>query len=136
MIGVQGVAARTFGAVAASQVSILLITQASSEQSICFATPAGHSDAVIASLEAEFANEIATRNIDRIWVQKDVAIVTVVGAGMQGTPGIAGRVFSKLGEQGVNILAIAQGSAECNISIVVNDTDSDKAVRLIHTLTS
>ena len=134
MLGVPGVAARTFGAVAASKVSVLLITQASSEQSICFATPAGHSDAVIASLEAEFAREIAARDIDRVWVQRPVAILTVVGAGMQGTPNIAGRVFSVLGESGVNIIAIAQGSSECNISIVVDEAEVNKAVCLVHSL--
>lgn len=134
MIGVQGVAARTFSAVAASNVSVLLITQASSEQSICFATPAGHSDAIVASLEAEFAEEIKSRDIDRIWVQRDVSILTVVGAGMQGTPGIAGKVFGALGDAGVNIVAIAQGSSECNISIVISGGDTDRAVTLVHDL--
>ena len=134
MIGIPGVAARTFGAVAASNTSVLLITQSSSEQSICFATPAGHSDKVTASLEEAFAEEIASRNIDRIWVQKDVAIVTVVGAGMQGAPGVAGRVFTVLGDHAVNIVAIAQGSSECSISIVINNDDVTKAVELLHTL--
>lgn len=134
MLGVPGIAARTFGAVARSQVSVLLISQASSEQSICFATPEETSDAVIAALEAEFATEIARRDIDRIWADHDVSIVTVVGAGMRGTPGIAGRLFSALGNNSVNIIAIAQGSSECSISLVVDGGETGTAVVHIHDL--
>lgn len=134
MLGVPGIAARTFGAVARSQVSVLLISQASSEQSICFATPEETSDTVIAALEAEFATEIARRDIDRIWAEHDVSIITVVGAGMRGTPGIAGRLFSALGNNGVNIIAIAQGSSECSISLVVDGEETGTAVAHIHDL--
>ncbi|MCB9420576.1 MAG: aspartate kinase [Ardenticatenaceae bacterium] len=134
MLGVPGIAARTFGAVARSQVSVLLISQASSEQSICFATPEATADTVIAALEAEFATEIARRDIDRIWADHDVSIVTVVGAGMRGTPGIAGRLFSALGNNGVNIIAIAQGSSECSISLVVDGEETGTAVAHIHEL--
>jgi bifunctional aspartokinase / homoserine dehydrogenase 1 len=134
MIGVPGIAARAFGAVARSQVSVLLISQASSEQSICFATPDEAADSVIASLEAAFAGELARRDIDRIWAQRDVSIVTVVGAGMRGTPGIAGRIFGALGRHGVNIVAIAQGSSECSISMVVEGRETGTAVVHIHEL--
>lgn len=134
MLGVPGIAARTFGAVARSQVSVLLISQASSEQSICFATPDDRSGEVIASLSAEFAEELQRRDIDRIWAQQNVSIVTVVGAGMRGTPGIAGRIFTALGRQDVNIIAIAQGSSECSISLVVDGADAAAAIGHIHRL--
>lgn len=134
MIGVPGIAARTFGAVARHGVNVLLISQASSEQSICFSVPAAHTNTVIADLEAEFVVELQRRDIDRVWALKPVSIVTVVGAGMRGTPGIAGRIFGALGEQQVNIIAIAQGSSECSISLVVEDADTASAVQYIHAL--
>ncbi len=134
MMGVPGIAARTFGAVARSQVSVLLISQASSEQSICFTIPENCTDEAIGSLENEFSAELARRDVDRIWAQPAVAIVTVVGAGMRGTPGIAGRLFGALGEKGVNIIAIAQGSSECIISMVVDDRDTGSALAAIHGL--
>ncbi len=132
MLGVVGVAARVFKAVADERVSVLLISQASSEQSICFAVPAGHSDDIIESIEEEFVEEIKARDIDRVRVQRPVSIVTVVGAGMAGTSGVAGRVFSALST--VNIIAIAQGSSECSISLVVNEVDTQKAVTFLHDL--
>ncbi len=134
MMGITGIAARTFGAVARSNVSVLLISQASSEQSICFSTPDETADVVIAALEAEFIDEIARRDIDRIWAQHDVSIITVVGAGMRGTPGIAGRLFSALGQEAINIIAIAQGSSECSISLVVDGAETGTAVLHIHDL--
>lgn len=134
MMGVPGIAARTFGAVARSQVSVLLISQASSEQSICFTIPADNTDTAVESLEEEFAAELACRDIDKIWAQRSVAIVTVVGAGMRGTPGIAGRLFGALGQTDVNIIAIAQGSSECIVSMVVEDADTAAALCAIHEL--
>jgi aspartate kinase len=134
MVGVPGIAARTFGAVAREQVNVLLISQASSEQSICFATTADVSEHVTASLESEFVAELGKRDIDRIWAQAGVSIVTIVGAGMRGTPGIAGRIFSALGKHQVNIIAIAQGSSECSISLVVDEHNTAAAVTHVHTL--
>jgi len=134
MIGVPGIAARTFGAVARLDVSVLLITQASSEQSICFIVPQGAAPAVVAGVEREFAAELERRDIERVWPRADVAIVTIVGAGIQTTPGIAGRVFSALGEHHVNVIAIAQGSSECGISLVVSAADVGRAVGHIHEL--
>lgn len=134
MMGVPGIAARAFGAVAQENVSVLLISQASSEQSICFATPDASAEQVIAALEAAFARELQRQDIDRIWAQHDVAIVTAVGAGMRGTPGIAGRLFTALGAHGVNIIAIAQGSSECSVSMVVDGADMPTAVTHIHAL--
>jgi aspartate kinase len=134
MIGVPGIAARTFGAVAQLDVSVLLITQASSEQSICFIVPEASAPAVVAGLEAEFAAELDRRDIERVWRRDEIAIVTIVGAGIQTTPGIAGRVFSALGEHLVNVIAIAQGSSECGISLVVAADDVGRAVEHIHNL--
>lgn len=134
MIGVPGIAARTFGAVARERVSVLLISQASSEQSICFATAEDVGQHIVASLETEFASELQRRDIDRIWAQENVSIVTVVGAGMRGIPGIAGKIFSVLGQHQVNIIAIAQGSSECSISLVVDEEHTNVAVTHIHGL--
>ncbi len=134
MLGVPGVAARAFAAVASTGTSVPLITQASSEQSICFAAPTSSTMGVIKALEMAFANELAQRDIDRIWATDEVEIITIVGAGMIHTPGIAGRIFSGLGNAGVNVIAIAQGSTEVSISLVVDGRDSAAAVQAIHRL--
>lgn len=134
MMGVPGIAARTFSAVAREQVNVLMITQASSEQSICFAIPASTYEVVVNAVENEFAAELARHDIDRVWAMNPVSIVTVVGAGMRGTPGIAGRVFGALGAQGINIIAIAQGSSECSISLVVDGADTERAVQHVHAM--
>ncbi len=135
ILGVPGVAARTFQTVAATGTSVTLITQASSEQSITFAVPETAAEQVARALENTFAAEIARRDIDRVRITRPVAIVTVVGAGMQQTPGVAGRVFTALGQAGVNVLAIAQGSSEVAISFVVEAADAEAAVRAVHGLT-
>ncbi len=134
MLGVPGVAARTFGAVAKAGASVTLITQASSEQSICFSVPAALTACVRAALEEEFHLELHRRDIDSITTLDQVVIVTVVGAGMKHTPGIAGKIFSALGQQNVNVIAIAQGSSECSISLIVDANEADAAVRAIHGL--
>jgi aspartate kinase len=134
MLGVPGVAARTFAAVASTGTSVPLITQASSEQSICFAVPAEAAGRVIAALQAAFASELAGGDIDSVWATEEVVIVTAVGAGMRHTPGVAGRIFSALGGSGVNVIAIAQGSSEVSISLVVEAQDGQAAVRALHSL--
>jgi len=134
MLGVPGVAARTFGAVAATGTSVTLISQASSEQSICFTTPVHSTTSAIESLKAAFSEELERRDIDRIWATDEVSIVTVVGAGMRNTPGIAGRVFSALGSKGVNVIAIAQGSSEVSISLIVDSDDAKPALMSLHEL--
>ncbi len=135
MMGVPGVAARTFAAVARTGTSVLMISQASSEQSICFVIPTPAVPPVVAAIEEEMALELLRRDIDRVWAQEEVAIVTVVGAGMRQTPGVAARIFSALGERGINVIAIAQGSSECSISLVVTADEADEAVRALHQLT-
>ncbi|MFM8319881.1 MAG: aspartate kinase [Chloroflexota bacterium] len=134
MLGVPGMAARAFAAVASTGTSVPLITQASSEQSICFAVPGQAAEGVIAALERAFAPELAQRDIDRIWAMPEVTIITVVGTGMIHTPGIAGRVFSALGDRRVNVIAIAQGSSEVSISLVVDAADADRAICALHAL--
>ena len=134
MLGVPGVAARAFGAVASTGTSVPLITQASSEQSICFAVPSETASSVLDALEQAFVHEIEDQDIDQVWSTEDVSIVTVVGAGMRHTVGVAGRVFSQLGSNGVNVLAIAQGSSEVSISLVVDSADTENAVRALHQL--
>ena len=134
MLGVPGVAGRAFQAVAATGTSVMLITQASSEQSISFAVPSGAAERVIAALEQAFAAELARRDIDRVWATGEIVIVTAVGAGMQYTPGVAGRIFTALGDAGANVIAIAQGSSEAAISMVVAAADAQAAVRAIHGL--
>lgn len=134
MLGVQGIAARAFGAVARTGTSVTLITQASSEQSICFTVPSPNSSRVVAALNTEFTGELVRKEIDRIWDRPSVVIVSVVGSGMSTVPGIPGRVFTALGNQQINILAIAQGSSECSISLIVSTERSDDSVRAIHAL--
>ena len=134
MLGVPGVAARAFGAVASTKTSVPLITQASSEQSICFAVPSESAISVINALQAVFASEIEDEDIDRVWMTEDVSIITVVGVGMRHTPGVAGQVFTQLGNNKANVLAIAQGSSEVSISMVVAAVDTELAVRSLHEL--
>jgi aspartokinase/homoserine dehydrogenase 1 len=127
-------AARTFEAVASTGTRVALISQASSEQSICFAIPCEAVKSVLTALEKAFAVELMDRDIDRIWATEETAIITVVGAGMIHTPGVAGRIFSALGAQDVNVIAIAQGSSEVSISLMVANPDAEAAVKAVHEL--
>ncbi len=132
MLGVPGVAARTFGAVAATGTSVPLITQASSEQSISFSVPIESVDAVLESLYRAFTEELEQRDIDRVWATEEVAIITAVGNGLQQTPGVAGQIFSALGAAKLNVYAIAQGSSAVAISMIVATEDAQKAVQTLH----
>jgi aspartokinase/homoserine dehydrogenase 1 len=132
MVGVTGVAMRLFGALARSGVSVILITQGSSEHSICFAIAPEDLEAARQSVEAEFEIDRRAGDIDELKVEDDVSVVAVVGAAMCQRPGIAGRLFSILGDHGINVRAIAQGSSELNISLVVKNEDQAAAVRAIH----
>jgi aspartate kinase len=132
MVGIPGMAGRTFSAVARTDTNILMISQASSEQAICFVVPTPDVPKVVASLEEDLALEIQRRDLDRINVEDEVVILAAVGAGMKGTPGVSGRLFGALGRDAVNVIAIAQGSSEFNISLVVAKGDSDKAIQAIH----
>lgn len=111
-----------------------MISQSSSEQSFCFTVINAQAEEVKSSVEQELASEIAHRDVDGIDVLGDVVIITVVGAGMRHKPGVAGNVFTCMGESGVNVLAIAQGSSECSISFVVDESDLQTAVTRLHDL--
>ncbi len=132
MMGVPGIAARTFTAVASQGASVLMISQASSEQSICFIIPTKAVSDVVHAVEAELALELSRRDVDRVWAMDEVVIISAVGSGMRGTPGVAARIFGALGQAGINVIAIAQGSSECSVSLVVAESDAVKAVRQIH----
>ena len=132
MLGVPGIAARAFAAVHHEGISISLISQASSEQSICFSVPEEHAERARKGLAATFRREIARQEIDRVEVHAGAATLVVVGLGMAGTPGIAARIFSALAEAKINVIAIAQGSSELNLSLVVDGGDAARALRAVH----
>ena len=132
MMGVPGIAARTFGAVARVGANVLMISQSSSEQSICFVVPESSADAVIKELREEFQRELERRYIDQIYGMPHINIVAVVGSGMRGTPGLAARLFTAVAAHGINVIAIAQGSSEANISLVVRRQRRHRGVRAIH----
>ena len=132
MVGVPGVAMRLFRALADHGVSVILISQASSEHSICFCFAPEDRDAAVEAVDREFEVDRRAGNIEALAIEEEVAIVAVIGAAMRERPGIAGRLFSVLGRQGINVRAIAQGSSELNISLVVSRGDEAAAVRAIH----
>ena len=132
MLGVPGIAARTFGSLHKQGISVSLISQASSEHSICAGVPAEQAEAARRSLLDAFAEEITRREVDGVEVRGDLATISVVGLGMAGTPGIAARVFGALSGGGINVVAIAQGSSELNISFVVEEGQAAEAQRRIH----
>jgi aspartokinase/homoserine dehydrogenase 1 len=134
MIGVPGIAGRTFTATARAGASVLMISQSSSEQSFCFTVPEDKVNDVKASIEGELYKEIERDDIDSVEIESDIVIVTAVGAGMRGTPGVAGRIFTILGAHRVNVLSIAQGSSECSISFVIHENDLKRAVLALHDL--
>jgi aspartate kinase len=134
MLGVPGIAGRTFLASAKAGANILMISQSSSEQSFCFTVMDDKAETVKNAVEEELHTEILRQNVDGVAILKDVVIVTVIGAGMRGTPGIAGRVFTVLGDQRINVLSIAQGSSECSISFIVEEADLDQTVIKLHDL--
>ncbi len=132
MAGVPGVAAKLFAAVARENISVLMIAQSSSELDICIVIDDATAQQAINALEKEFELERLRGNVDGVSAQHEVTIVAVVGAGMRTTPGIAARVFGVLAERNINIISIAQGSSEYNLSLVVKDSDADESLRAIH----
>ncbi|MCC6806670.1 MAG: bifunctional aspartate kinase/homoserine dehydrogenase I [Deltaproteobacteria bacterium] len=132
MMGVPGIAGRTFAALSAEGHSVSMISQASSEASICFVVPASESKACKAALQAEFAVELKAKLIDTVRVETGLALIAVVGLGMRGTPGIAARTFSTLAEKKINIAAIAQGSSELNITVAMRAKDVSGALLGLH----
>jgi aspartokinase/homoserine dehydrogenase 1 len=132
MIGVPGTAHRLFGALREEGISVILISQGSSEHSICCAIPGVEAERAARVVAAAFDREIKEGQIQSIQVDRDLAILAVVGDGMAGLPGISGKVFNALGSAGVNVHAIAQGASERNISVVVDGKDATKALRAVH----
>ena len=129
MIENPGTAAKVFECMGRNHVNIMMISQGCSESSISFLVKGDDLAVALASLNAEFRNKAV---IEQIIAEQDVATVAAVGAGMRGTPGIASRVFGSVARKGINVLMIAQGSSELNISFVVSELDGEEAVRAIH----
>jgi aspartate kinase len=132
MSGVPGFAARVFDTTAAQEVSVLMISQASSENSICLVVPHESVDRLEAALRKMFSRELARHDVEKVEIEAPVAIVSAVGEGMRGTPGVAARLFGAIARAKVNVVAIAQGSSELNISLVVHESDRETAVRAVH----
>ncbi len=132
MIGVPGVAARIFDGMRRVRVNVMMISQASSEHNVCFVVPASDCPKALGELRREFALDLEKKLIDDISVHEPVGIIAIVGEGMKGTRGIAGRTFTSVADANVNIVAIAQGSSELNISFVVDQEDVRKTVQAVH----
>jgi len=132
MIGVAGVSAKLFGLLADNKISVILISQASSEHSICFAVDPKSAENVREILEAGFKAEIQNGDIENISIQNNLSIIAVVGEGMKSSSGTSGKLFSVLGKNGINVIATAQGSSELNISVVIKKKDISKALNAIH----
>ncbi len=132
MIGVPGIAARVFSALARERINIIMISQASSEHTISLVLRSGEAARALAALDSELAMELTNRRIQALERIDELLIVSVIGENMRGKPGLAGRLFTALGGAGVNILAIAQGSAERNFSIVIGEKDHTLALRAVH----
>jgi bifunctional aspartokinase / homoserine dehydrogenase 1 len=132
MVGVPGISARIFSALARISVNVMMISQASSEHNVCLVVPQRDCLRAIQELRREFESDMAKKTVDDVKVREHVSIVAVVGEGMRGVPGIAGNALSAVAREGVNVIAIAQGSSELNISLVVDQPDVRKAVQAIH----
>jgi len=134
MMGIPGIAARVFTATARLGVSVVMFSQASSEQNIALVIPQSDTERTVAALLEEFRYERLTGAIDSVAARAPIAVVAAVGDGMRGTPGIAAQVFTAVARARVNVEAIAQGSSECNISFAVEEKDRVAAVRALHAI--
>lgn len=132
MVGVPGFAKRLFEALSVARINVILITQGSSEHSICVGIDANYTEAARKAVDEAFAAEIAFRKVEPLMVEKDLSIVALVGEQMKSHTGISGKMFGVLGRNGVNVRAIAQGSSEKNISAVVSTSDVRKAINVLH----
>jgi aspartokinase/homoserine dehydrogenase 1 len=132
MAGVPGIAARVFGALAAESISVTMISQSSSESSICLAVPQAQAAVARESIQEALQRELQRGDVEAVLVQPNVGLVAAVGLGMAHIPGISGRLFSALGAARINVLAIAQGSSELNVTVAVLGSDVDGALRTIH----
>jgi bifunctional aspartokinase / homoserine dehydrogenase 1 len=132
IVGAPDVVARTFSTTAEMHANLLLISQSSSQNDICFIVAASDAQRTVEALRKEFAQDVAHEKVEHITVDPSIAIVAVVGENMRGVPGLAGRTFSALGRESVNVIAIAQGSSESNISFVVSEKDVKPALLATH----
>lgn len=132
MIGIPGFSKRLFEALSNEKINVILITQSSSEHSICVGIDNGLAAKAKLAVDTAFANEIALEKVEPLKVEADLSIVALVGENMKSHPGISGRMFSAMGRNGVNIRAIAQGSSEKNISAVISTRDVKKAINVLH----
>ncbi len=132
MMGVAGVSAKLFSILAANKISVILISQASSEHSICFAVDPKSAYGIKEILDEGFASEIEQGLLDSISIEHNLSVIAVVGEGMRSSFGTSGKLFSVLGKNGINVVATAQGSSELNISVVINKKDIRKALNAIH----
>lgn len=132
IVGLPDVVGRTFSTIAETRASVLLISQSSSQNDICFIISSADAERAVEALRKEFAEDLKHAKVEHITVDHNIAIVAVVGENMRGTPGIAGRTFQALGKENVNIIAIAQGSSETNISFVIEEKDVKKALLATH----
>lgn len=132
IVGVPDVVGRTFSTTAELRADVLLISQSSSQNDICFIVAKSHAQKTLEALRNEFAQDLAHEVVEHITMDPNIAIVAVVGENMRGTPGVAGRTFSAMGREGVNLIAIAQGSSETNISFVVAEDSMKAALQAAH----
>ena len=132
MVGKAGFSGRLFSMLSREQVNVVLITQSSSEHSITFAVKPSDSLKALSLINKEFELELQARKLEYPEVENGLSVLAIVGENMKRTPGMAGRLFSALGRNGVNVRAIAQGSSEYNISVIISKTDLSKAVNAVH----
>ncbi|MBL7699462.1 MAG: bifunctional aspartate kinase/homoserine dehydrogenase I [Chitinophagaceae bacterium] len=132
MVGIPGFSKRLFEALAGARINVIMITQGSSEHSICVAIEVSNADRAKESIDRAFEPEIAAGQVEPLIVESSLAIVAVVGDNMKNHPGISGKMFGALGRNGVNVRAIAQGSSERNISAVIYKEDVKKAINVLH----
>lgn len=132
LVGVLGISSRLFTAMAKEKINIILITQASSEYSITFAIAPENTEKAVNAVHEEFTHEIEYLKSIRIAVEKELSIIAIVGERMKNTPGISAKLFRSLGRNGINVIAIAQGSSELNISVVITKHSLRKALNVIH----
>lgn len=132
MVGIPGFSKRLFDALSRAQINVVLITQSSSEHSICVAIEENYSKLAKEIVDAEFVYEISVGKIEPLRIENDLSILAVVGENMKNHPGISGKMFGTLGHNGINIHAIAQGSSERNISAIISSKDVKKAINTLH----
>jgi len=132
MIGIPGISKRLFGALSEQKINVSLITQASSEHSICIAISTNDVEKAKEAIDNEFSYEMEHQKVDPLTIEKDNAIIALVGDNMKSHQGISGKMFSTLGKNNVNIRAIAQGASEKNISAVIAHKDIKKALNTLH----